>query len=336
MKTLVNILFLTILTGLSAYTQPTLNSNIDSLLGQTEMYTLRFQPEAKFIHPSDNIGGLFDYGDKVVTDIAGSLKTWVLTSETVHGNLFPEATIATTQENQARETFYTIDQDSNFVELGRYLQDINGNDAFQFYQDPKTISQSTNTWGTSYIDTSMSFTTVESDTTHYHYYHTHKMIGYGDVETPEDFYENCLIKEIKTVNSDGKEFNDNYIFYHKNLNNIVLEIVLRGEPADEILLFNYKSKSNVGPTNTIDQEQLQRISKVSISQNELLFNASEDSDVSVLIFNQSGQKVFNKAIQVNASGNVIQVPTQLFDQVYFVIFSYPDHSFETFQVYSEK
>jgi len=330
-KIIVNLLGLTLMTIISVYSQTTLNSNIDSLVGQTEMINSRFLPDVEFINPIDNIGGYFDYGDHKVIENEGALKTWVIPSESVYGDLFPAATIATIQENQAREFFYTIDQDSNFVHLGRFLLDNDGNDAFEYYQDPVTIVRASESYGTTYIDTSRSSIVTINDTTYYTRYYTHEMIGFGEIETPEGTYKDCLIELIQTTDQNGESFLDRYKFYHKTLHNQILEIVLRSDPPDEILFLNYKSEGDVGTT-SITEEEFERISMVRLFQNELLFNSSMDSEVSILIFNQASQKLFNTNVRLNNKRNIVKIPVQLNNEIYHIIFSHIDGSFESHKV----
>ncbi len=332
---LANILGLILLTIISVYSQPKLKSDIDSLLGETEMYTGRFLPDVEFINPIDNIDGFFDYGDHKVVENEGALKTWVLAEESVHGDMFPDATIASIQENQARESFYKIDQDSNFVQIGRFLLDNDGNDAFQYYQNPITVVRASESWGSEYIDTSESNIVTIYDTTFYTRYHTHQMIGYGEVETPEGNYKDCLIELVQTVDQNGETFLDMYKFYHKTLHNKILEIVLRSNPPDEILTLYYKSDNDSVPTSTVEEE-IKKISKVRLFQNELLFNSSEDSEASIQLFNQATQHIFSTNINIKETKNIVEIPVQLNDEPYLIIFMHSDGSFESHKILSRR
>jgi hypothetical protein len=214
--------------------QPTLELALDSLIGRSYQRNWSFETEnITFQDPEGTFNQFFDFSD-VLDETAGPVRTWKPPSEASKYSYFPEATLCYTQNELNLERFFKLDADSNFVEIGTYYVD-QGKDVLEFLDDPRIVALPTASFGSNFTDTINGRVFFDGDTILYQNVHEVSMISYGTVKTPEHIYTNCLIERLSELDSLGNIHRNNYTYYHKHLNNPVLNVALISYPGEEIL-----------------------------------------------------------------------------------------------------
>jgi hypothetical protein len=308
--------------------QPTLGIALDSLVGMAYQDHWTFETEGiGFADPTGTVNQYYNYGG-VDFDLTGPVRAWNTASEASKHSYFPDATMCYTQDELSLERFFGLDADSNFVTVGAYYHD-EGKDVFEFLDDREIISLPSATFGSTFRDTIEARLIVDGDTTLYQNINEKSMVSYGTVRTPEGIYGNCLIEEVRELDSIGNIHRLCYNFFHDNLHQRVLNVTLKTFPSDEILYMVYRSPEK--PVSVLDTER--RLENVYFSDHQLIIQTQSDKKLSLTMFDVSGTVIFQKTESLVRGINQMPIQTTLIPGYYFILVIDSDGNFYVERVF---
>jgi hypothetical protein len=326
-------LSLTVLTSLSVsilIAQPTLEIDPDNLPGILFQDHWTFEADEIMFHvPTGVMSQYYNFSD-VDFELTGPLRTWKVASEASKYEHFPDATLCYTQSELSRERFFRLDADSNFVEIGSYYSD-EGTDIFEFLDDPSVVSLSTASLGVGITDTISARLIIDGDTSTYQNIFEKSMISWGAVRTPARIYANCLIQEVRLLDTLGNTHRLSYNYFYENLHNRIFHVALRNYPSEEILYMIYQT-SEREPVLVSDIGR--SIKNISLSGRQLTIETNLDETLHLTLFDLSGKVVFQSAETITTGDNQIFLPVNLVPAYYFLLLVDDDGNFHVEKLFA--
>jgi hypothetical protein len=155
------------------------------------------------------------------------------------------------------------------------------------------------------------------------------MVSYWTFRTPEGIYGNCLIEEVRELDSIGNIHRLCYNFFHDNLHQRVLNVTLKTFPSDEILYMVYRSPEK--PVSVLDTER--RLENVYFSDHQLTIETQTDKKLSLTMFVVSGTVIFQITESLVRGIHQMPIQTSLIPGYYFILVIDSDGNFYVERVF---